>query len=45
MAFHCQLLPNGDIKVGQINVVLQINRLIIEMTIGWRKKLQMENMA
>ena len=45
MAFHCKLLPNGDIKVGPINVVIQINRLIIEMTIGWRKKLQMENMA
>lgn len=25
MAFHYQLLPNGDIKVGLINVVLPIN--------------------
>ena len=24
-AFHCQLLPNGDIEVGLINVVLPIN--------------------
>ena len=25
MAFHCQLLPNGDIRVGLINVLLPIN--------------------